>query len=112
MTGSGLRPGDKQQSNQLDRINPHHRRWGCLTHRLDTEPLAALPPLSLPFPAAVEEAVAAAGSVFCEAMCAIGPVIAAKTEEEIGGHGGTNTDTQLSHCGCTHVQVVQVFSIS
>lgn len=40
------------------------------THRLVTEPLAALPPLSLPFNAAVEEAAAAAGSMFWEAMIA------------------------------------------
>lgn len=38
------------------------------THRLDTEPLAALPPLSLPFSAAEEEAAGAAGSMFWEAM--------------------------------------------
>lgn len=39
---------------------------------MDTEPLAALPPLSLPFSAAVDEAVVAAGSMFCEAMTANG----------------------------------------
>lgn len=38
------------------------------THRLVTEPLVALPTLSLPFRAAVDEAAAAAGSMFCEAM--------------------------------------------
>lgn len=41
------------------------------THRLDTEPLAALPPLSLPFRAA-EEVAAAAGSMFWEAMSGTG----------------------------------------
>lgn len=40
------------------------------THRLDTEPLAAMPTLSLPFRAAVDEAAAAAGSMFWEAMSA------------------------------------------
>lgn len=41
-----------------------------VSHRLVTEPLAALPPLSPPFSAAVVEGVAAAGSMFWEAMCA------------------------------------------
>lgn len=40
------------------------------THRLVTEPLAALPPLSPPFSAAAVEGAAAAGSMFWEAMCA------------------------------------------
>lgn len=35
-----------------------------------TEPLAALPTLSLPFRAAVDEAAAAAGSMFCDAISA------------------------------------------
>lgn len=39
---------------------------GCRTHRLETEPLVALPPPSLPFRAAVDDA--AAGSMFWEAM--------------------------------------------
>lgn len=47
-----------------------------LSHRLDTEPLVALPPLSLPFRAAVEEAAAAAGSMFWEAMSTDGAVTA------------------------------------
>ncbi|MEQ2204118.1 DNA-directed RNA polymerase II subunit RPB11-a [Xenoophorus captivus] len=38
------------------------------THRLVTEPLVALLALSLPFRAAVDEAAAAAGSMFWEAM--------------------------------------------
>lgn len=44
-----------------------------------TEPLAALPPLSLPFRAAVDEAAAAAGSMFWEAMSADVTVTAGET---------------------------------
>ena len=61
-------------------------RVGYLSHRLDTELLAALPLLSLPFRAAVEEAAVAAGSMFWEAMSANGPVTA--------GHGQRMTDRQ------------------
>lgn len=46
---------------------------------MDTEPLAALPPLSLPFRAAVDEAAAAAGSMFWEAMSADVTVTAKET---------------------------------
>lgn len=46
---------------------------------MDTEPLVALPPLSLPFRAAVDEAAAAAGSMFWEAMSADVTVTAKET---------------------------------
>lgn len=47
-----------------------------------TEPLAALPPLSLPFRAAADEAAAAAGSMFWEAMGSVGSVPAVDRQDE------------------------------
>lgn len=51
---------------------------------MDTELLAALPPLSLPLRAAVDEAAAAAGSMFWEAMVA-SMLETDKTEGRAGG---------------------------
>lgn len=67
-------------------------------HRLDTEPLAALLPPSLPFSAAVEEAAVAAGSMFCEAMTATG---AGNTDRQTDRQAvrHKHTDTQSSDCG-------------
>lgn len=49
----------------------------CRTHRLETEPLVALLPPSLPFRAAVDDA--AAGSMFWEAMSSGVAVTAGET---------------------------------
>lgn len=56
------------KTHNMKSLSLSHTHTHTQTHRLDTEPLAALPPLSLPFRAAVLEAAAAAGSMFWEAM--------------------------------------------
>lgn len=68
------------------------------THRLDTEPLAALPPLSLPFRAAVDEAAAAAGSMFWEAMSADVAVTAKETGRTLSDKDADSRRTDCGHC--------------
>lgn len=59
---------------------------------MDTEPLAAMPLLSPPFNATVDEAAAAAGSMFWDAMCAHGPVAGGEKDRASMRQTGTQKD--------------------
>lgn len=74
-------------------VTQEGRPEGLDSHRLETEPFVALPPLSLPFRAAVDEAAAAAGSMFCEAMSANGSAPA--EERQAGCYTDRAANSQL-----------------
>lgn len=59
---------------------------------MDTEPLAAIPLLSPPFNATVDEAAAAAGSMFWDAMCAHDPVAGGEKDGTSMRHTATQKD--------------------